>query len=102
MHINLPVTQQENNGMWGDELICSKTDQKGYITYANEATKDLIRKNLEAFRKFSPGIDPDRLVGAARPAVRAGRPDPRPDPAGRHRADHRHRAGAGAPRHAGD
>jgi len=37
MRINLPVTEQENNGMWGDELICSKTDLKGHITYANEA-----------------------------------------------------------------
>ena len=37
MRINLPVTQKENDGMWNDEIICSKTDTSGIITYANEA-----------------------------------------------------------------
>ena len=37
MRINQPVTQQENDGLREDELIISKTDLKGLITYANEA-----------------------------------------------------------------
>lgn len=36
MRINMPITQQENNGLREDELICSKTDTQGVITYANE------------------------------------------------------------------
>ena len=37
MRINQPVTQQENDDLREDELIISKTDLKGLITYANEA-----------------------------------------------------------------
>lgn len=37
MRINMPVTQQENDSLREDELVCSKTNPKGIITYANAA-----------------------------------------------------------------
>jgi len=37
MRINQPVTQNENDDIREHELIVSKTDLKGRITYANEA-----------------------------------------------------------------
>jgi len=37
MRINMPITQHEIDDLREDELICSKTDAKGLITYANEA-----------------------------------------------------------------
>jgi len=36
MRVNLPVTQKVNDTMRDDEWICSKTDMKGIITYAND------------------------------------------------------------------
>ena len=35
MRVNLPVTQRENTTFSDEELICSKTDREGIITYAN-------------------------------------------------------------------
>ena len=37
MRINMPVTQHENDDLREDELVCSKTDTRGVITYANAA-----------------------------------------------------------------
>jgi methyl-accepting chemotaxis protein len=34
------------------------------ITFVNEATKDLIAKNLPAFQKAFPGFDPAKIIGA--------------------------------------
>ncbi|MBF0280994.1 MAG: PAS domain-containing protein [Zetaproteobacteria bacterium] len=36
MRLNQPITQRVNDSMRDDEWICSKTDAKGIITYANE------------------------------------------------------------------
>ena len=36
LRINNPVTQRENDSQRDDELIISKTDSKGVITYAND------------------------------------------------------------------
>ena len=35
MHSEMPVTRREYNGLLDEELICSKIDLKGIITYAN-------------------------------------------------------------------
>ena len=37
MCINMPITQKENGDLRDDELICSKTNLEGIITYANMA-----------------------------------------------------------------
>ena len=37
MRINMPVTQRENDVQGEDELIISKTNLKGVITYANQS-----------------------------------------------------------------
>ena len=34
------------------------------ITFANEATRQLVAKNLQAFQKAYPGFDPNKLLGA--------------------------------------
>ena len=39
-------------------------DRDFNITYANEATMDIFRNNLEEFQKVFPGFDPDKVAGS--------------------------------------
>ncbi len=58
MRVILPVTQKINDSMRDDEWICSKTDLKGVITYANDV-----------FCRVS-GFSADELVGQPHNIVR--------------------------------
>ncbi len=39
-------------------------DRDFTVTYVNQPTLDLLRRNADAFRKLWPAFDPDRIVGA--------------------------------------
>ncbi|MDX8414334.1 MAG: PAS domain-containing protein [Mariprofundales bacterium] len=58
MRVNLPVTQTVNDSMRDDEWICSKTDLKGILTYANDV-----------FCRIS-GFTQDDLIGQPHNVVR--------------------------------
>jgi methyl-accepting chemotaxis protein len=47
----------------GSAVAVMMVDRGLCITYANPATKELIRKNAVAFRTAYPGFDPNQLIG---------------------------------------
>lgn len=48
---------------WTASMPIMMVDRDLSIVYVNEATKQLVRDNLTAFRTLAPNIDPERMLG---------------------------------------
>ena len=59
----METANQLHNAISSMFMPLMMVDRDLNILMVNDATKEMIRKNLDQFRKLAPGIDPDKLVG---------------------------------------